>query len=127
MVHYVQLRNTDLEMLIEISQMISDFKFRTLSRTNWQIFESQYLPKLIIYISENRFKVVTASDNIFLWIIDQICHSRRLVPGIKPRDNVSLADTELGQEVLRFCRAARFGQEAYDRLHAPNQFQDLFQ
>lgn len=127
MVQYVRLRSTDLERLIEISQMICDFKFRTLTRSNWTAFETEYLPKLVSYISENRFKVVTASDNIFVWIIDQICHSRRLTSGVRPRDGVLLADTELGEEVLRFCRAARMGQEPYDRLHDKNQFNNLFQ
>ena len=127
MVQYVKLRSTDLETLIEISQMICDFKFATLRQPSWQMFEKEYLPKLVTYISDNRFKVATANDNIFLWIIDQICHSRRLTPGVRPRDGVLLADTAIGEEVLRFCRAARFGQDAYDRLHDRNQFNNLFQ
>jgi hypothetical protein len=123
---YVNLNRTDLDTLIETSQAIIDFKFRALSRTNWQIFERDYLPPLVKYFSENKFKVVTASDNIFVWFIDQIVHSRDLVPGVKPKDCVPLCDTELGIRALEICRAARYGQDSYNRRTDTTTFNSLF-
>ena len=126
MVEYVKLTKTDLDTLIEVSQQIIDFKFRALNKTNWSIFETQYLPPLVKYFSDNQFKVVTSSDNIFVWFIDQIVHSRQLVDGVKPKDCVPLCDTELGEQALAICRAARYGQNSYDRTKDTTTFNSLF-
>jgi hypothetical protein len=126
MVQYVQLKPTDLEVLIDISQQVIDYKFKALNKTNWQIFERDYLPSLVKAFQDNQFKVVTSSDNIFLWILDQIVHSRDLVPGVKPKDCVPLCDTELGSRALEICRAARYGQDSYNRSTDTTTFNSLF-
>lgn len=123
---YVKLSNRDLELLIDCVQEIVNFKTRTLTAHNWSVFEKDYLPPLIEYLSANQFKVVTSSDNICLWLIDQICHSRRLTEGIKPKECIPLADTELGQSCLEFLRAASKGQQSYLGHCHNQQFTKLF-
>jgi hypothetical protein len=126
MVEYVTLRPTHLELLIDTFQEVIEYKYRALSKHNWIIFERDYLPSVIQSIHDNRFKVVTASDNIFLWIIDNIIHSRRIVEGIPRRDWIPLADFERTQTCLAVLRAARMGQDSYNRYSATNKFSDLF-
>lgn len=123
---YVKLKKTDLDLLIEISQEIINFKFRALSKHNWEIFEKQYLPSLVKAFQDNQFKIVTSSDNILVWFMDQIVHSRRLVEGVKPKECVPLCDTELGQRALAICRAARYGQDSYNRATDATTFNSLF-
>lgn len=125
MVEHVKLSATDLDVLIDITQKFVDYKFRALSRTNWNTFEKDYLPPLIGYFKQNQFKVVTASDNIFVWIIDQIVWSRVVLDGVPRRDWIPLADTDLGARALAICRSASRGQEAYDRRDATT-FNSLF-
>jgi hypothetical protein len=123
---YVKLSKSDLNLLIEISQQVIDYKFRALSKHNWLIFERDYLPSLVRAFSDNQFKVVTGSDNIFVWFIDQIVHSRELVEGVKPRDCRPLCDTDLGEQALAICRAARYGQDSYNRNTDTTTFNSLF-
>ena len=123
---YVRLKPTDLEVLIDISQQVIDYKFKALNKTNWQIFERDYLPSLVKAFQDNQFKVVTSSDGILVWLLDQIVHSRDLVPGVKPKDCVPLCDTELGIRALEICRAARYGQDSYNRSTDTTTFNSLF-
>ena len=126
MVDYVRLRNTDLELLMETMQRVVDYTFHALSRPNWQVFEQQYLPSLVEQLRDNRFKVVSATDNIFLWCLDQITHSRQYVPGLRRRDWIPLADFESVQTCLAMLRACRVGSESYQRYCQPRQFNSLF-
>ena len=122
----VKLSQVDLDTLIDVFQLVVDFKQRTLQRHNWLVFESKYLPQLIEYMRNNQFPVNRTDDNIFLWIIDQVCHSRRLVPGLKPRECVLLADTAGGEAVIEICRSASRGQMSYDTARLNRQFEKLF-
>ena len=126
MPEYIKLKDSHLNLLIDCFQLVVDFKHKTLRKSNWIEFETNHLPKVISYFQQNQFKVVTSTDNIFVWIIDQICHSRRLVPGIKPKECVPLADTAIGEETLSICRAAKNGHEAYKAWCHNNQFHNLF-
>lgn len=126
MVDYVRLRSTDLELLMSVMQKVVDYKFHALSRPNWQIFERDYLPSLVEQLRDNRFKVVTASDNIFEWCLDQIIHSRQIVAGISRSSWIPLADFEDVQQCLAMLRSARVGSESYQRYCQPSQFNSLF-
>jgi hypothetical protein len=123
---YVKLTPRDLELLIDCCQLVLDYKVRTLSKTNWSIFESEYLPSLITSLRENKFRIVSSTDNILVWLIDQICHSRRLVEGVKPTECIPLADTGIGESCLEFLRAASKGQVSYNSLKLNQQFTKLF-
>lgn len=122
----VKLTPRDLELLIDCCQMVLDYKARTLSKTAWSVFESEYLPSLVQSLKENSFRVASTQDNIFVWMIDQICHSRRLVEGVKPTECIPLADTGIGETVLEFLRAASKGQTSYNSLKLNQQFTKLF-
>jgi len=123
---YVSLRKTDLEIITEISQDIVDYKYHCLSRPNWLIFESQYLPSLVQQLADNKFKIVTANNNTLTWLLDQIVNSRKYQPGVKKSEMILLADTAQGESALSILRAARFGVESYNRYCHPNQFYNLF-
>jgi hypothetical protein len=125
MVEYVKLTSRDLNLLIDVVQRMVDYKFYALTKANYQDFEQNWLPSLVEQMRENRFKFVTASQNIFLWLIDNICHSRQVVPGLKKKDWIPLMDFEDVQRCLSVLRAARFGQSSYDRI-SENQFDNLF-
>jgi len=126
MVDYVKLTQQDLNDLIELSQLIVNWKHKTLSRHNWLVFERDYLPKLIDAIDRNEFKVATSHDNIFIWILDQLEHSRFLVDGLKPKDCTPLANIKLGQICKEFLTAASRGAVSYNNLQHSRQFEKLF-
>jgi hypothetical protein len=126
MVEYVTLRPTHLELLIDVFQEVIEYKYRALSRHNWTIFERDYLPSVIQSIHDNKFKVVTSADSMFVWIIDQIIHSKKIVDGVPKRDWIPLIDFERTQRCLGVLRAARFGSNSYARYTATNTFTDLF-
>jgi hypothetical protein len=126
MPEYIKLKDSHLNLLIDCFQLVVDFKHKTLSKSNWIEFEANHLPKVISYFQQNQFKVVTSHEGIFPWMIDQICHSRRLVPGIKPKECIPLADTPIGEETLAICRAAKNGQHSYQVWCHSNQFHNLF-
>jgi len=125
-VDYVELSPRDLELLIDVVQMVVDYKFRSLMRHNWTEFETNYLPKLVDQISKNQFKVVDSTDNTFVWLIDNIVHSRRVVAGIPKRDWIPLADIDQVQECLTNLRAASRGQVSYKTSKIGEQFTNLF-
>ncbi len=125
-VDYVELSPRDLELLIDVVQMVVDYKFRSLMRHNWTEFESTYLPKLVDQISRNQFKVVDSRDNTFTWLIDNIVHSRRVVDGIPKRDWIPLADLDPVQECLTMLRSASRGPISYKTSKLGQQFTNLF-
>lgn len=116
MVDYVKLTRKDLDILIEISQLIVDWKYKTLKKENWSIFESVYLPRLIEALDLNNWKVAQRHNNIFVWLESQIRWARILTPGLKPKDCPNLSDTELGQEAIEICQIASRGEVSY-RTH----------
>ena len=127
MAHYIKVKQRDLHTLIDITQLICDYKVVALSSLSWHRFQDKYLPSLVDSLRDNSFKHVRSDDNIFLWIIDQICHSRVIIPGTKHTEGVPLCDTEIGQEAIEICRAASKGQISYDQFRSTNNFHDLFQ
>jgi hypothetical protein len=126
MVHYVKLKQQDLNVIIDTLQAISDYKYQALSSLSWSRFEERYLPQMVEYISKNEFKHVRSNDNVFIWFLDQLCHSRRLVPGVKPSEGIPLIDSELGQRAAEICRAAAKGQVSYDQYSSRNNYDSLF-
>lgn len=127
MAHYIKLKERDLQTLIDITQLICDYKVVALSSLSWHRFETKYLPSLVDSLRDNAFKHVRSDDNIMLWLISQICHSRVIVPGTKHNEGVPLCDIEIGQEAIEICRAASKGQISYDQFRSSNNFHDLFQ
>lgn len=127
MVHYVKLTTPDLNVIIDTLQAISDYKHAALSRPSWERFETNYLPKMVEYIANNQFKHVRSNDNVFMWFLDQLCHSRTITPGIRPSDGVPLIDTELGQRAAAICRAAAKGEISYAQYSTRNNYSDLFE
>jgi hypothetical protein len=125
-VDYVELSPRDLELLIDVVQMVVDYKFRSLMPHNWTEFESTYLPKLVDQISRNQFKVVDANNNTMIWLIDNIVHSRKVVEGIPKRDWIPLADIDRVQECLTMLRSASRGPVSYKTSKAGQQFTNLF-
>ena len=67
-VDYIKLTNSDLERVIDLLQEIVSYKAKSLTRENWAVFETEYLPKAITAIRDNSFKVVDSNNNIFTWI-----------------------------------------------------------
>lgn len=126
MAHYVTLKQKDLDTLIEITQLICDYKFAALSSLSWHNFEKKYLPSLVDSLRLNSFKHVRNDNSIFLWIIDQICHSRVIIPGTKHSEGIPLCDTAIGEEAIAICRAAAKGQISYTEFRSINNFGDLF-
>ena len=123
---YVKLTPIDLELLIDCCELVVEFKSATLSKQSWSIFERDYLPPLVEHLKNNQFKIATTQDNVCLWLIDQICHSRRLLKGVKAKDCLPLADTDLGSRVLEILRAASRGQTAYNSFKHNQRFAKLF-
>ena len=122
----VKLTEQDLNIIIEISQLVVDYKHRTLGTNSKTVFEQIFLPKLVEQIAENTWAINDVHNNTFTWLIDQIAHSRRLIPGVKAKECVLLADTPIGELALAICRAASRGQTSYDSLRRATKFGDLF-
>jgi hypothetical protein len=126
-VEYVRLREKDLEILISVFQSVVDFKFKSLSKHNWQQFESDYMVKAIDAIRDNKFKVADAHNNILVWFIDQVVHSRKVVEGVPKADWIPLVDFDQVQECLSSLRAAAKGQISYNVYASSNTtFKTLF-
>ena len=123
---YVKLTAHDLNLLIDVCQMVVDYKYRSLTKTNWTEFELKYLPKLLTAIKDNQFKVVDSQNNILIWIIDQISHSAKVVDGLAKRDWIPLVDLERVQECLGVLRRASRGQTSYNTSKLGHQFNNLF-
>ena len=121
----VKLNQVDLDQVIECFQEVINYKHRTLKPSSYERF-LVYLDQLIDYIGSNQFPVNDYSNSVFHWIIDQICHSHRLTPGLRPRDCLPLADTALGEQAIEICRSASRGQISYDCWSHRRQFEKLF-
>jgi hypothetical protein len=127
-VDYIKLTNNDLDRLIDLMQAVIDYKSKSLTRENWAVFETDYLPKVITAIKDNSFKVVDSNNNIFSWIIDNAVHSRLVVDGIPKKEWIPLIDIERVQNTLSMLRAASKGHTSYHTYSTTNnKFGDLFQ
>lgn len=128
MAEYVKLSQIHLDQLIDTLQLAVDYKSKSLSAKNWETFSTDYLPKAISAISENKFKVADVHNNILTWVIDNIVHSRKVVEGLPKKDWIPLIDIERVQATLSMLRAASKGQMSYN-IYASNNttYQDLFQ
>ena len=128
MAEYVKLSQIHLDQLINTLQMAVDYKAKSLSPKNWEIFNTEYLPKAVSAISENKFKVADVHNNMLTWVIDNIVHSRKVVEGIPKKDWIPLIDVERVQDTLSMLRAASKGQMSYN-IYASNNttYRDLFQ
>lgn len=123
----VKLNAHDLNLIIEMLQLVVDYKAEALKPRSWQIFEQEYLPSIINQIRDNQFRCYRQDDNTFHWFVDQVCHSRRLHPGVPHSQGTPLSDIPLGEQVLEICRAASRGQKYYDQWRAGSRFKDLFE
>lgn len=127
-VDFIKLTASDLERVIDLLQEIVTYKTHSLTPTNWDVFESQYLPKAITAIQQNSFKVVDPHNSIVTWLIDNAVHSRKVVEGIPKRDWIPLIDIERYQNTLSMLRAAAKGHTSYHTYGITNnKFGDLFQ
>lgn len=122
----VKLKPHDLEIIIEILQQVCDYKHQALRPQSWLTFQRDWLSSAIEQIKANEFILHHAEKNFFAWLIDQVCWSRRLTPGLDHRSGVSLADTKLGAQAIDICRRASQGQRAYDNSNRDTKFRDLF-
>jgi len=128
MAEYVKLSPNHLDKLITVLQWTVDYKAQSLSPHNWKTFETEYLPKAINAIRDNKFKVADVHNNIVTWLIDNIVHSRKVVDGVTKKDWIPLIDIEEVQSVLSMLRAASKGQSSYNLYSSNNTtYQDLFQ
>jgi hypothetical protein len=128
MADYVKLSQIHLDQLIDTLQLAVDYKAKSLSKSNWETFASDYLPKAISAIKENKFKVADVHNNILTWVVDNIVPSRKVVEGLPKKDWIPLIDIESVQSTLSMLRAASRGQMSYN-IYASNNttYQDLFQ
>lgn len=125
---YVTLKQTHLDQLIDTLQMAVDYKAKSLSPKNWEIFNTEYLPKAVSAIGENKFKIADVHNNMLTWVIDNIVHSRKVVEGLPKKDWIPLIDIEQVQNTLSMLRAASRGHTAYHTYATNNnKFNDLFQ
>ena len=122
----VELTAKDLDHLITVCQWVIDYKHRVLSKQNYRRFESEYLPKLVDQLRENRFKVVDPMNNTFTWIIDQIAHSRRIVAGQAQDEWQPLRDMPQVKPLLTSLKAAAQGNHSYRSLQNQEHISRLF-
>lgn len=127
MVHYVTIQPEDLEILIEASGLIIEYKECALSKLSWHRFETEYLPSLLQALKHNMFKHVRSDDNVSLWLLDQLIHSRRIVPGVHHREGIPLIDTAIGERAAAILRAMSRGQNSYNQYKNENNFDQLFE
>lgn len=123
----VKLTRQDLEMITEILQLVCDYKVTALRPQSWQRFQQDYLPSIVDQIGRNEFKCNRADENTFQWLLDQICHSRQLIPGVPHNQGRSLIDIPLGQRVADICRQASQGQRSYDQWRRRTEFSKFFE
>jgi hypothetical protein len=124
---HVKLKSTDLEIIIEITQLVCDYKIQALNKISWSKFQSEYLPKLVSQIYANEFKCNDINNNSLTWLIDQIVWSRKIVSGVSHKEGIPLSDTPLGEQALNILRAASKGQAGYDSWSRPTTFNKLFE
>ena len=125
-VEYIKLSPGDLEVIIQVSQQVVDWKYKMLSERAWSVFETQYLPSLVEQLAENNFKVADVHKNTCSWLRDQILHSKLLQPGVKSQDSIPLEQTELGRRALEILWSASHGAVSYQTYKNSLKYQDLF-
>lgn len=121
------IKNNDLQIIIDIANRVIWYKQQALSSKSYAAFEALWLPKLVQQINDNAFTWNDRNRNTANWLIDQIAHCNTITQGVKPKDGVPLADTDLGERALRILRAMSRGQESYDSFAKTTNFNDLFQ
>lgn len=125
-VDIIRLTDEDLESFTEIFQWVVDYKYRSLSRKNWTIFETRYIPKTVEAISRNEFKIIDRHNNIFTWYIDNVKHCRHVRKGLRPNEWRPLMNITLVQELVYRLEQACHGQDSYNQSLNQNQFDRLF-
>lgn len=123
----VKLKKEHLQKVAEIMIMVVEWKSASLNPKSWETFETIWLPKLLEQLNSNEWTCNRTSKNSMLWIIDQVRHSKRLAPGVNPKNAVHLDDTKLGREVIEICKAASKGQLWYEGWAKNSEFNNLFQ
>ena len=122
----ITVKASHLEVIMDITNRVIWYKQKTLSSKSYATFENIWLVKLVEQIDRNEFTWHDRNKNTATWLIDQVCHSNIITPGIKPKYGVPLADTELGQQALDILRAMSKGQDSYDSFAGINQYSNLF-
>jgi hypothetical protein len=122
----IKLTAYDLQQVIEALAQVVEYKELALRPMTWAKFNNEYLASIIDQIQDNQFKLNHPTKNVFGWMIDQMCHSRRLHPGVPHKEGAMIIDTKLGLEVAEICRAACRGQSYYDSWRQGSTFRNLF-
>lgn len=125
--NFVKLKKEHHNKIAEVMIMVIEWKEHALKESSFENFKNNWLPSFLEQLRDNEWKCNRNHSNIFLWIIDQIHHSRRLAPGVDPKNAVHLDQTRLGIEVIEICRAAAKGQLYYDGFARNSEFSNLFQ
>lgn len=111
----VSLSESDRDCLIDVTQLIVDWKWRALSEPNWQRFEQQYLPKLIEQLNDNLFTINNTKNSTFTWLIDQIEHSCLYSEGIPLKYCPPLKSSKIAKRAIDICKAATLGPLQYQQ------------
>ena len=122
----IKLKQHHLDDIIQALELIVIYKSQALRKNSWETFKTQYLKSAIDQINANEFILHHPTKNLFMWMIDQMCWSRQVMPGVPLRDGVPIIDTKLGERVAAICRACCKGQLYYDSSFTNNNFHDLF-
>ena len=122
----ITLKPTHLDIVIEVLQQVVDYKKAALRKSSWNTFYDTYLISIVEQIKANEFKLNNPKSNSILWLIDQLCWSRKLIDGVDVKNGIPLIDTDLGQRAVEILRAASRGQEHYDTYFNGSQFDNLF-
>ena len=122
----VKLNTRDLELIIDALQMICDYKILVLRSRSWTKFQNEYLTSALDQIAKNEFTVNISTNNFFTWFLDNLCWSKKIIPGLAPKDGIPLIDLPIGERVAAISRAASRGQSTYDLFAHPSCFSDLF-
>ena len=118
----VILRKDDVEILIEVSQWMLDYKFQALKKSNWNKFEREFLPNLGKMLKYGSADVQNSSQNIFSWFADQLRNSLYVHSPKRPR----IAATELGERAILICDCAAQGQRRYEQYRNHQQMKKFF-
>jgi hypothetical protein len=127
MTNFVKLNQEDLKKFAEIMIMVVEWKAHALSPKSFETFKNNWLPSFLQQLRDNEWRVNRSHSNVFVWMEDQIRHSRRLASGVDPKNAVHLDDTKIGREVIAICRAAAKGQLFYNDSRRNSEFNNLFQ
>lgn len=123
----IRLKKSHVVKLCEAFLEVVNWKAETLSPDAWHQFESVWLPKFLEQLRDNEFVLNHTRKNPFVWLKDQIYHSRKLSPGIDRKNAVPLCNTRTGIEAIKICDIAARGQLYYNDCIQGNSFPSLFQ